>query len=739
MAAETVPDRLKAALADRYHVERVVGAGGMATVYLARDLKHERDVALKVLRPELSAMIGAERFLAEIRITAALDHPHILTLIDSGENDGFLWCALPYVRGVSLRARLQSEPQLPIEDALTITRQVASALDYAHHHGVVHRDIKPENILLFEGEAMLTDFGIAIAVGTAADQRITGTGVTIGTPQYMSPEQATGDRNLNARSDVYSLAAVLYEMLAGVPPHTGPNPQAVIARMLTQPVTPPRSVRASVPLTVDRAVIRALGKSPADRFAGVSEFVAALAAPPAARDKSIGVLPFVSMSADRDNEYFADGITEDLITALSKVDALRVPSRTSAFAFKGKDQDVRSIGEQLGVATVLEGSVRRAGTRLRITAQLISVTDGYHLWSETYDRELRDVFAVQDEITSAIVAALKVKLVGSSPMVRRYTDNVEAYGLYLEGRFFWHKRSVGSVWKGIDCFKRALTLAPDYALAHVGLADSYNILGFYSALPPGESFPEAAKAARRALALDDQLAEAHTSLAYVQHYYDWDWDTAERSYLRAMELNRGYATAPQFYCNYLASRGRWDDALRAIRRALELDPLSLIARAAEGWVLYWARRYEEAAQPCLSALELDPTFAPAHRWLGWIREQQGRLDEAIDSFRQAAAHSGSGAENEVALGHAYALAGRTDDAQSVLGAMAELAESRYVPQYGVATIHAALGDADSALACLSEAVRRREHDAVFLRVDPKLDALRRDARFAALVSAVGLD
>ncbi len=374
-----VDARLRAALAGRYAIERELGRGGMATVYLADDVKHRRVVAVKVLRPELAASLGPERFLREVEIAARLNHPHILALYDSGEADGFLFYVMPHIKGESLRVKLERERQLPVEEALAITRHVASALSHAHAHHVIHRDIKPENILLHEGEAMVADFGIALAVNAAADRRVTHTGFAVGTPEYMSPEQGTGDRTLDARSDVYSLACVLYEMLAGEPPYTGPTAQALIAKVMVDPVPAVRRLRPTVPPGVDQALRKALAKAPADRFASMAAFTDALSAPAAPRPPSVAVLPFRNLSADPENEYFADGITEDVIAHLSKVRALKVISRASVMPFKHREQSLKEIAARLEAATLLDGSVRRAGDRVRLVAQLVDAETGRNL------------------------------------------------------------------------------------------------------------------------------------------------------------------------------------------------------------------------------------------------------------------------------------------------------------------------------------------------------------------------
>src|SRR6185437_459530 len=490
-------DPLAQVLADRYVVERVLGAGGMATVYLAQDRKHRRPVALKVLHPHLAANLGPERFLREINIAASLQHPHIVPLYDSGQANGNLYYVMPYVDGESLRQRMERERQLPLEDALRLTRAMAAALDYAHRHGVVHRDIKPENVMLHDGEAMVADFGIAKALTAASDVSLTQTGMAMGTAAYMSPEQAMGEPEIDGRTDIYSLGCVLYEMLAGQAPYTGPTAQAIIARSITEAAPPLRSVRAAVPDWVEQAVHKAMAKDPAERFSTATQFSQALGSvgvastPPgtaratpaagAAAPKSIAVLPFVNMSADPENEYFTDGMAEEIINALTKIQRLRVAARTSSFAFKGKNVDVRTIGEQLNVSAVLEGSVRKAGAKLRVNAQLVSVNDGYHLWSERFDRELEDVFAIQDEIAGSIVRALRVVL---SDQEKRAIENaprvdVEAYDYYLRGRQYHHQFRRAGIQFARRMFERALDIDPNYALAHAGAADCCSFLYMY--------------------------------------------------------------------------------------------------------------------------------------------------------------------------------------------------------------------------------------------------------------------
>jgi len=727
-------------LRDRYRVDRELGRGGMATVYLSHDLKHDRPVALKVMDGKVAAMLGTDRFLREIKLAARLQHPHILPVFDSGEAKGQLWYTMPFVAGESVRNLLDREGGLPLDVALRIAGQVADALDHAHRHGVVHRDVKPENILLSETHAWLADFGVAHAAGGASEQ-LTEIGMVIGTPAYMSPEQASGDVPLDGRTDIYALGCVLYEMLTGRPPYRGATPAAVLAQQLTGPVPSLRATRVELPVWIDRVVAKALSKSPADRFATAASLAAALVAPPATEvvsaapaEKSVAVLPFANLSADPDNEFFADGMTDEVINALAKVSGLRVVSRTSAFAFKGKQLDVRDIGAQLNVQAVVEGSVRRAGRRLRLSAQLTNVADGYQLWSETFDRELEDVFAIQDELSRGIVSALEIRLLGTQrrALVKPSTDDLEAYTLYLKGRHYWNRRTEAALWQGLDFFQQALARDSAYAPAHAGVADSYAILGFYSALPPTQAFPEARRAGSRALELDPTLAEARPALAYVAMYHDWEWAGAEREFRLAIALNPGYSTTHQWYGNYLSLMGRFDESVSEFSRAIALDPLSSLKSSALGWAFYFARRYGLAVEQCHRALELDGELAVAHAWLGLALEQQGAFAEAIAALRAAVRFSGRNVGFLAALAHALGVAGEEAEARAVLAELTGLRASRYVSASDVALVYLALGERGQAIEWLERAFAERAHSMAFVNVDPRLDPLRSEPRFERL-------
>ncbi|MEO7367719.1 MAG: protein kinase, partial [Gemmatimonadaceae bacterium] len=464
-------EKLRGALSQSYTIDRELGKGGMATVYLAQDMKHDRVVALKVLHPDLAASLGPDRFLREIKVAARLNHPHILPLFDSGEADGFLYYVMPYVEGGSLREKLDRDQQLSIEEAVHHGRAIASALDYAHRQNVVHRDIKPENVMLYEGEAMVMDFGIAKAVSAAGSETLTQTGMMVGTPAYVSPEQAAGETNLDGKSDQYSLGCVVYEMITGERPFSGATPLAVMSKRFSETPKPLRALRSTVPESVEKAVGRAMSTESEKRYSTTAQFGQALAsgnvATPTSAEtipvsvvsaaKSVAVLPFANLSADQDSEYFTDGMADEIINALSKIQSLRVASRTSSFAFKGKNEDIGEIGKKLKVSTVLEGSMRKMGNKLRITAQLINVADGYQLWSERYDREMEDVFAIQDDISQAIVKALRVILSeGEKKQIEKaHAVDVKAYDYYLRGRQYFHHFRRKSLEHARQMFNRA--------------------------------------------------------------------------------------------------------------------------------------------------------------------------------------------------------------------------------------------------------------------------------------------
>ncbi|MFI5311254.1 MAG: protein kinase [Gemmatimonadales bacterium] len=747
----TLQQRLETGLAGRYTVQRELGEGGMAVVFLAQDLRHDRAVALKVLRPEISAEIGAERFLREIKMAARLTHPHILPVYDSGEADGLLFYVMPNMEGRSLRELLARERQLPLEDALRITREVASALDYAHRNQVIHRDIKPENILLHEGAALVADFGIGKAVSSG--KSVTQTGMAVGTPAYMSPEQASGEADVDGRADLYSLGCVLYEMLSGEPPFTGPTAQAIISKRFVSPIPKVRVTR-DVPDSVDDAITRSLSRTPVDRFRTGAEFAEALRlilrdgdtgtkrTPPevkgTAAPQAIAVLPLANMSADPENEYFSDGMTEEIINALAKVPGVQVASRTSSFAFKGrKDVDIREIGEKLGVKSVLEGSVRKVGNRIRITAQLVNVENGYQLWSETYDRQLEDVFAVQDEISRAIVEALKLRLVDANAHLVAPTKNLEAYTLYLKGRYNYNKFSETGLRKGLDFFQQALLQDPGFARAYAGIADVWCDLAD-DWVAPDDAYPRAKAAAERALQRDPELAEAMISIGKVLCWHEWKFAEAERQMRRAVELGPNSATAHYILGTTLPLVGRLNDGIEEIRKALVLDPLYAHLSSWLARFFLYAKDYASAIAQGERTLEIEEDDVRAFVFIGSAHLALGDAEKALEWFQR-----GQGLDNAVRtydamIVRALAALGRREEAEEILARLESESRQHYVRAEYLAMGYAAIGDLDRAFASLERAYQARSAGLIYLHLDPGYEPLRNDPRYTELVARIGL-
>jgi serine/threonine protein kinase/Flp pilus assembly protein TadD len=730
-----------AALADtlggRYRIEREIGRGGMAAVYLADDVRHGRQVALKVLDPELAHAVGPDRFLREIEIAARLSHPHIMPLFDSGDAAGHLFYVMPYIRGESLRQRLEREKRIPVADVLAITRDVSEALAHAHARGVIHRDIKPENILLYEGQAIVADFGIALAASAAAGRRITGTGLVVGTPEYMSPEQLLGEPT-DARSDQYSLACVVYEMLAGEPPFSAPTPQAMIARRLMETAPSMRRTAPIVPASADAAVKRALARDPIDRFASVAEFARALTVPSQSREKSIAVLPFSNISADPENEYFADGITEDVIAHLSKIRSLKVISRTSVMPFKKREQGLADIAAKLGATTLLEGSVRRSGDRVRIVAQLIDAESDQHLWAETYDRKLVDIFEIQTDVALQIASALKAELTRDeeSRVRKEPTHDIQAYQLFLFGRQSLIKYTTETMLAAIDFFERAVARDPSFALAYATMAIAYVELAEVGELEPDMAFQRAGDSARKAVELDPELGEAHATVGYLKMTRELDWAGSEASFKRALELNPSYADAYDLYGRLCAAQERYDDALALVSRAQEFDPLA--HRLDMTTTLIRAGQYEKAIINGRTATALDPAGDRAHATLGWALFLSGARDEGLAELEKAVALSQRATFWLGQLGEMYGLAGQTERAREVLRELEGRATASFVSSYTFAYVYTGLGESDRALELLERAVAERTGAAYGIKGSFLFKPLRGHPRFQELLRKMRL-
>jgi serine/threonine protein kinase/tetratricopeptide (TPR) repeat protein len=770
---------LRAALAGRYEIGREIGQGAFATVYLARDSRHERQVALKVLNADPGSESGELRFIREIRLLARLQHPNILPLHDSGHVEALLYYLMPYVSGESLRARINRERQLPIDVAVRIATEVADALAYAHAQGVIHRDIKPENILISGGHAIVADFGIARAIDVGGVQQLTRTGMGgPGTPAYMSPEQLLGDRQLDARSDTYSLGCVLYEMLTGKPPFAG---KEGFVKRFTEPPPRPSLVRKDIPAWLETVVMRALAREPADRYPAADDLVRALSprgrtedtradsigssrttlTPPkgepfryrsgpyattgAGRVResempSIGVLPFANMSSDADNEYFSDGITEEILNALSRIPTIKVASRTSSFALKGKSMSIAEVGQLLNVRTVLEGSVRRMGPHVRIGAQLVSTSDGYHIWSERYDRELKDVFEIQDEIARNIVERLKVKLTAAQNemLAMRHTENVEAYEFYLRGRHCWYRWNIpGMTQKAMLYFEQALAKDPEYALAYHGLADGYSIPGLYGLAPPAAIVPKALAAATRAVQLAPDLAEAHTSLGVVQ-LLGWNWKEAEASFQKAIDLSPRYALAHTYRSWLLSTLGRQPEAAAAAKLGQELDPLNPATNGIAALVSYHGREYDQAIDQCERTLERDPASFLGLLGITLSYAAKGMYKEAIGHAERGLSLSPDVHFLRALLGAVHAMAGHKDEARVVLDELMERSKRTYVGPTLIAWIYSNLGEPDLAFDWLDKACRERSCTLGLGIRFPLYEKISGDPRFGELLECLGL-
>jgi serine/threonine-protein kinase len=763
-------EQLQTALSGRYALDHELGRGGMAVVYLARDLKHARPVALKVLRPELATVLGPERFLREIEIAANLHHPHILPLYDSGEAGGFLYYAMPFVEGESLRNRLRRERQLPLDDALQITQEVADALSYAHSLGVIHRDIKPENILFEAGHAVVADFGIARAVSAAGAEQLTETGLAVGTPAYMSPEQASGERELDGRTDVYALGCVLYEMLGGETPYTGPSAQAILAKKLSEPLPHVSVVRESVPAAVEATLGKALARHPADRFVTAGQFAEVLRAPQAhltieptergakrrrlavaaawvaaamlavaaglyfglnqsahaAESTMLAVLPFENLGAAED-EYFADGVTQEINSRLAHIGGLALIGRTSVMQYKNTEKPVAQIGSELGVEYLLTGTIRweklgEGESRVRIAPELVRVTDGRQLWTTQYDAPLTSVFGVQGDIAGRVAEALEVTLRGVELEALRAapTDNLQAYDYYLLGRHYLGLWEPGSVEEAIEYFQRAVAADSTYAQGYAGLAYAHAILGAFGVLYPDDAWPPVRAAAEKALALDSQLAEAHTALALEAASYRHAWSTADERLRLAAEINPSSVDALVVHGLLLGGIfGETSEAVVLYERAMRLDPQSRDVRVNLPVILAWAGRIDEAMAAAQRLVTEDPGYAVGHEALAEILLTQGSYEEALVAMETADAMGYHPDLGKGVLGYIYGRVGQVDNALAQLERLdRRAARGQYVSPVARAWVYAGLGDVDAVLNSLEEAFQERSHFLMWLGTEP---------------------
>lgn len=803
--APDIRNQLQEALGDSFRIERELPPGGMSRLFLATEIELQRTVVVKVLPPELSSEISAERFRREMLLTARLQHPNILAVLKAGLDDGLLYFVSPYIAGESLRTRLIREPRVPTADAVRILREIADALSCAHAEGIIHRDLKPENVLLDHGHAVLSDFGVARAVEQATGGvHLTGTGLGIGTPGYMAPEQLAGDA-VDGRADLYALGVVGYEMLAGTPLFSAASSQRLLAAHLTEIPSSLSAIRPDLPPALAALVMRLLRKEPGERPESADAVLAILdslstgeqatakrggifarggaiaagavvlalvgyfslrASSPMARalpatpggdvaarppsddivaepSKSVAVLPFVNMSENRQNDYFSDGMTEELIDALAKVDGLHVAARTSSFAFKGKSEDIGEIGAKLHVQAIVEGSVRRQGNRLRVSAQLVNASDGFHIWSETYDRELRDVFAVQDEISRAIVSALSVKLRlanrSDTAIVRIGTSDPEAHDLYLRGRFLWNQRTFPSLLSAQQLFNRAIQRDSSYAQAYSALAQTIILLPIYSsAVRPIDAFPKARAVAVRALALDSTLAAAHTTLGYVKILGEYDWEGGASEFRRALALDPNDATARDWFSTYLNAAGRMDEAVAEVRRAVALDPLSRSVNADLAVQYVLAGRYDDAIRQLRVAQALDSTALIASEILCYVRIARHEFAVATSDCEHTLAVNGRDNGGLGLMAFAYAGAGDTAKATAVLDELRAIVARRYEAPSEIAYAYLGLGRKTEALFWLDSAVSAHDPSMPNYVGDPVLNSLHGDPRYQEILTRMKL-
>ena len=717
-------------LSNLYPVERELGGGGMSRVFLARDEELGRRIVVKVLHPDLAAAVSLERFRREIRVAAQLTHPHIVPLLNAGEVDGLPYYPMPFIEGESVRARLDRDGRLAIGDALRVATEVANALAYAHKQGIVHRDIKPDNILMQDGHAVVMDFGIARALTqSTTGATLTRVGMTVGTPRYMSPEQVAGEQDLDGRSDVYSLGCVLYEMLTGKPPYEGDGPRSLFAQHLSAPIPKARALRGDVPSALDEVIELALAKEPAKRGPSAGQLAAAVqkAATSAGRSQaasaSIAVLPFANLDT-ADSDYLSDGITEEILNALTRLAGVKVAARASVFTFKGGQHDVREVAAKLNVRHVLQGSVRKAGGRIRISAQLADAESGFQVWSDKYDRELSDVFAIQDEIADIISRRLEAQFRSGSRS--RRTDNVEAYDAYLRARFHLSQGTPDGWRKSVEHFDRVIALDPAYADAHRGIAEAMSYLAFIET--SNENMARAKSSIARAIALEPDNADAVAVSGFCRCWFDWDFDTAVAEMRRAVDLNPGSATAHYNLTIVLANLGDSEGAVEHGMRAVELDPLWSSAHQALQWALMTAGRSRDALDRARLALDLAPGSINALFPLAWAYSDLGEQARAIEVAGEIVRQAPTSPMGLGVIAVANIRAGRREEAMRGIANM-ENAPMTPVTCAHLAWAYGALGQLDKAMEWVNRGIETKDLFMGCMPVFGWWDPLREDPRF----------
>jgi serine/threonine protein kinase/Tfp pilus assembly protein PilF len=788
-----------------YKIERLLGAGGMGEVFLARDKRLDRRVALKLLSTHLTTdKERVRRFRQEALAASALNHPNILTIHEIEEHGTRPYIATEFVDGITLRTRMRSK-RVVLTDALDFTLQIAGALSAAHDAGIVHRDIKPENIMVRpDGLVKILDFGIAKYTQPTRSRDSkeewikTATGVVIGTTAYMSPEQARG-LAVDGRTDIWSLGVILYEMIARRLPFTGATPNDRVAAILEREPEPLSKLRRGIPATLEKIVKRCLAKNRDNRYIKAAELVKDLrelrttlgderprsfflpklvqGIPKLSNRQasvaivallalaltvvlvgyriaggggynvkqespvidSLAVLPLLNVGGSADTEYLSDGLTESLINNLSRLPNLKVMSRNSVFRYKGREVDASVVANALHVQAVLTGRVMHSDDGLAISLELVDARDNTHVWGEQYKRKMADIVTLQSEIARDVSLKLQARLSGADEkrVAKNYTNNPEAYQLYLRGRYHLNKLTPPEVQTSVSYFQQAIAIDPSYALAYVGLADAYSALALSVDMPATEFYPKSKAAAQKALEIDETLAEAHTSLGFATLFYDWDWRKAESQYKRALELNPNSAETHFAYAGLFTVIGRYAEGLAEIKRARELDPLSLRTHALEGRFLALAGQTDEAITRLQKTIELEPNYFLAYLFAANAYIEKGMYEEAIAAATRARDLSGGNAEAIATLGYAFARSGKRDKARAALDELKKRAAERYVPPYNFAIVHNGLGERDETLAWLERGFEQRDPKMLFLKGGLQWKNLRDDARFQDLLRRVG--
>ena len=679
--------------AERYEILEELGKGGMGEVYRVQDIKLNEEMALKLINPDIAADKGTiERFKNELKLARKIAHRNVCKMYDLNEEKDTPYITMEYVEGHDLKSLIKKKEKLSTDLAVEIAQQVCAGLSEAHELGIVHRDLKPQNIMIDEKDtAKIMDFGIARSTEAPG---VTQTGMILGTPDYISPEQVEG-KEADQRSDLYSVGVILFEMTTGRLPFEGETALSVVLKHKTERPPSPSDINSDISGNLNRLILRCLEKDPESRFQSAEELLSGLSKldqdisldePQATPSKplgalhSIAVLPFKDMSPQRDQDYFCEGLAEELINALTQVKGLKVPARTSSFSFKGKEEDIRNIGRQLNVETVLEGSVQKAGNRLRITAQLISVSDGYHIWAERFDRNIEDIFSVQDEITMAVVEKLKVELLEGEQekITKRHTQNKEAYQLYLKGRYHWNRRSPKDMILSVDNFQRAIDKDRRYALPYAGIADVFNTLAEFGFIPPKGAYQKSRELLQKAMEIDDSISEIYASLAIITYCYEWDLPTAERHARRAIELNPQNIYAHITLGEILGTLGRNKEALEEAKMGIEADPLSSMFQAFYGIILGISGRMEEGREQLLRAITMEPDQSMFHLWLGMTYLAKPAEPEKAIEHLQKAADAGVNLAFGY-LGMAYAHIGQNEEALKCLAKLEKIEKERFVP------------------------------------------------------------